>query len=292
MRTSTHGVLLAGVIVAAACGTTDRLPSGPLPPPPASTPTVLEAYFMDTLPLFPDMRRWVHVTLDDQYGQAMKSTAAVVTSSDSALARIENVDTVPTEADKVPVEEAYVLIHFLAAGTTTLHVVLGQLAQDLNVTTLPLPAPTPEVSVDSFTVIQTPGCASCDNMYDPILRLRASGTDRPVDIIAAQVTLPTVSSDFCSGTFTYQPGQTANLIYYPDPSLGRPADPNAPSIAFQLQGEHGSNIPFGPATARVIVRDGYGRYGLVVATGSMQDGGPRPALPLTTDPNLLAWSCR
>jgi hypothetical protein len=238
---------------------------------------------MDSFPLFPRMLRLVRFVARDSLGRPLSTKSAVVTMSNSALAVI-GLDTLPAQIlSGQTVDELQGVITFLDSGTETMRVTLGGVAQDFLLTVRPLPPVSTALAIDSFTIIESRPCAACGIAYDPILRLRAPSGGTAVDVIALSVTPPQTSSQFCSGTFTYAPGQTADLIYYPSD----PYDYRAP---FETEVD-GDPLPDGPATAQVIVRDAHGDFGLVQATGTIQRMVQSPALPRTGDSSLLDWSC-
>jgi len=275
-------LLAAGLIAVAACKSSVESP----PPPDPSKAVALEMT-MSSAPVFLDTYRRLSIRARNAYRDPVSTKGAVVTVSNSQIAVVEAVYTVDVSDDSSrPVEALDALVHFLAPGSVTLHVTLGELFRNVDVAVYGLPDYTDVMAVDSFTVLEVPSCASgCPLLYAPILRLRAASSSGPVEVTGVEIKLPSLTSGFCDGSMTYQAGQSADLIYYEDGSS------LAWSSALLLASPGAAPVPDGPVTARVIVRDSYGDLGLVEASGSIQRMVESPVVPRTSDADLLNWSC-
>lgn len=290
---------LAAFAVVAACSgsATDRIPSAPVPPAPAPGVTrAVHVEFDSAGAYFPGMKRGVVVWAGDDSNHETSSAGALLTISDTGIAKLSSVDTEHvSDQNGRDHLELWTSIRFRAPGTFSLRATLDGLVDEHVLTVRPIPAPTTAVSVDSFSVIETtcPGCGG-NFVYLPVLRLHADGS--PMAAIAMELDLPADSTGLCDGSVRLAAGQPADLFTYPAGLTTFSSDDwfDWPYEVFGFERLPSEREPDGPVTARVIVRDPSGAFGLVQATGTIQRNVQTLDLPRDYVPSpgfYLRWTC-
>lgn len=149
----------------------------------------------------------------------------------------------------------------------------------------PAPRPTGALVVDSFTVIEYRALCVWDCpylVYAPLLKLRESTNSGWATVEGVEFTIPGMSTGMCRGTATYSPGQSHHLNYI---------DPYLWSNDLILVRLDGTPVPDGPATARVLVRDMEGHYGMVEVSAPIQRMVKSPNLPAPPSGWQSGWTC-
>ena len=214
-------------------------------------------------------------------GRKMSSHQAVVTSSNASVAEVSGLDVINI-LDQQTRTTNYTLfpqISMLAPGTAVIRASLQGVTDSVVIQVQALPSPSSALVVDTFTVVEylVPGSGYLG--YAPLLRLREPTDGSFADVIAIEFNIPTRTTGWCTGEIRFANGLSAHVN-------GIDPYPWANDLVFfQL---NGIPLPDGPATARVIVRDATGTWGMIEATARIERSVTNPDFPLEP---IGAWNC-
>lgn len=265
-----------------------RTPAPP-PPPPAPSGSVVASLHAqtDTGGAFVGMRRVISVLAFDQTRNRVSAGEAEVSISNASAITVEQVTKVPVIVAGTGrmITELQMSIQLIREGTTVIRFALGTASDSVVLHIKGTPPPTKALVVDSFTVIEyRERCAwDCPYLvYAPVLKLREPTGGTFATVEGVEFTIPGMSTGMCRGTATYLPGQTHHLNYI---------DPYLWSNDLILVRLDGTPVPDGPATARVLVRDSQGHFGIVEASAPIQRMVKSPTLPAPPSGWSSAWMC-
>ena len=266
---------------------------GPVETPPNRPPIIPTApnqpanvgrvvFLFDSREAFRGLVARLRLEAFDAQGQRMNSNLATLTSSNPRIAAPDGWELNQVPQPNAPtVTEISHRIAMLDTGSVTFRVRLGDVTDSMIVNVRPLPPALNILAVDSFVVIEFGACAGCGTWsYAPLLKLREPTGTAFADVIGVEFRVPNLSSGYCTTSgMHFSSGLSAHVNYiHPDPY--------ANDMMFWSQ----SPLPEGVATARVVVRDHTGNYGLIVATGLIQRRVANPVFPATTV-FPVSWSC-
>lgn len=220
----------------------------------------------------------------DVQGNRMSSDAAKVTSSNVSVADVTGLDVITVNDNRgLPrYLMSFAQVTMLGPGTATIRASLQGVTDSIVVMVRALPNLSSALVVDTFTVVEYPVCpnGNCPYLgYAPLLRLREATGGSFADVIAVEFDVPTRSTGWCMGEMRFANGQSAHVNGIdPYPWFND-------MVFFQL---NGTPLPEGAATARVIVRDATGTWGLIEATAPIKRGVTTPGFPSSP---VGFWSC-
>ena len=285
----TLGVAIITMIVTGCLGPADdAAPLAPpiIPPvPPNSEPVGRLEVTFDTREAFTDLVLRMHIGAYNIHGTRIDSDKAVVTSWNPSVATVEGVQPIEVrQPNGVRVTEAFAFISMRVAGNALITVKLGDVIDSTVLHVKPLPYVMNVLAVDSFTVVEYYACANCNILtYAPLLKLREPTGTSGADVIAVQFTVPGMTTGFCIAdrNLHFAPGYSAHVNYI---------DPEYYNNDMIFAIANGRPLPDGPASARVVVRDTGGNYGLIEATAPIQRMVSFPAFPPASFAGVY-WSC-
>jgi hypothetical protein len=274
------------LLVAAACShgpvetPPNRPPSPTVPNQPANVGRVVLRF--DSREAFRGLVARLQLEAFDVQGQRMNSNLATFTSSNPRVAASDGWELVQApQPNASTVTEISHHIAMLDTGAVTFRVRLGDVTDSMTVNVRPLPSAVNVLAVDSFFVIEFGACAGCGTWsYAPLLKLREPTGTVFADVIGVEFRVPNISSGYCTTSGMHFSSGLSAHVNYIDPY------PYANDMMFWSL----SPLPDGVATARVVVRDHTGNYGLIVATGLIQRRVTNPVFPATTV-FPVSWSC-
>ena len=278
----TLGVAIVS-LVTAACSL------GPVETPQPIIPTVPNppnvgrvVLHFDSREAFRGLVARMRVEAFDVQGQRMNSNLAVLTSSNAQVAAPDGWEvTYVQQPNGSAVAEVSHLIAMLGTGAVTLRVRLGDVTDSVVVNVRPLPLVQNVLAVDSFAVIEFNGCSGCGTLsYAPLLKLREATGASFADVIGVEFRVPSLTTGYCRTSGMHFSSNLSAHVNYIDPY------PYANDMMLWSQ----SPLPDGVATARVVVRDHTGNYGLIEATAVIQRMVSNPVFP-PTPTFAVSWSC-
>jgi hypothetical protein len=253
--------------------------------PPTSEPAGRLEVRFDSREAFAELVLRMHISAYDIRGSRIDSDKAVVTSWNPSVATVEGVTPIQVHLPNGSrVAEAFVFISLRVAGNALITVKLGDVIDSTVLNVRPLPLATNVLAVDSFTVVEYIPCTSCNLVaYAPLLKLRELTGTSGADVIAVQFSVPGMTTGFCIAdrNLHFAPGYSAHVNYI-DPYIW------ANDMIFAVV--NGRPVPDGPASARVVVRDSGGNYGLIEASGPIQRMVSFPTFPPASFAGVY-WSC-
>ena len=284
---STHlripSLAILTTISVACSGPTEGAPVDTPKPPLPEVLSRLELTF-DSQESFAGLVRQLHVSAYSTRGIRMSSGQAVVTSWNPSVATVEGVQARSLPTGGQPITDAFALISARVAGSAVIRVKLGDIIDSTVVNVRPLPLATNALAVDSFTVVEYYGCTSCGILsYAPALKLREPTGTSFVDVVAVEFNIPNMTTGFCTTSddvVRFSNGLSAYINYVD-------RDDYANVWRFWV---NGTPVPDGMASARVVVRDARGTYGLIEAKASIQRMVQNPTFPPAYFVGV-PWSC-
>jgi hypothetical protein len=260
-------------------GTQNPSQSSPLAPAIGSVRIVA-----DTAAVFAGLELRIGVTAVDRSGIHVSTDAAVLTSSNPAVATVSLGTPIPMidPATERRWTELASLVHLFAPGTAILRVTLGDTSDSLVVHVRPV-ATSAALVVDSFSVVEyRVSCAwACPYLaYAPLLKLREPTGNSVAEVVSVEFRLGTQSTGVCRGSVVYTPGESAHVNGIYDYLW---------SNDLILVSIDGQPIPGDEAFAHVVVRDAHGVYGQLDAIGPVQRMVANPVFP---QPSGSGWDCR
>lgn len=265
-------------VVLASCTAADS-PSPPTSPP-TSPPAAVHQLILnvDTVGAVAGTRIRVRIQALDVESRRIETQTAVVTSSNSSVARLGNREVVNSRYSTGSILELIQDVELLAGGASTIRATLRERSESTTVHVRELEPSTAALVVDSFTVVEWATISYL--VYSPLLRLREPGESAFADVIAVEFSLGDRSMGWCSpGLMRYTGGLSAHIVAI---------DPVFYNNDLLFVSLDGASIP-GPAKVRVIVRDSDGEYGLVEAVAPIQRFVATP--PRFTVPWHSGWQC-
>ena len=289
-NTRSIGVLAcAAVAFVVSCGLPDETlaPNPPIPQvpqPPEPPPTVGRLTISgSTNGAFVGLKVRLTVEAFAGYGRKMGSDQAIVTSSNGSVAAVSALNVY--RVNDILNETSFLVlspeISMLTPGTTVIRASLQGVTDSVVVQVRALPIASTALVVDTFTVVEYRVCPAGDCPYigyAPLLRLREPTGSSFADVIAVEFDVPTRTTGWCTGEMRFANGQAAHV---------NGVDPYPWSNDMVFFSLNGAPLPEGPATARVIVRDAVGTWGMIQATAPIKRGVTNPTFPAP----IFAWSC-
>lgn len=285
MRRPVLSVLLGCLV--AACSPTDETLE-----PASKAPTTNASDHVATLSLdrsvdasFVGGSDRVHVDARGVSGRPVGSAGVTVTSSDPSVAVVSAVTELPivgTNGERR--NDAFVELLFVGPGTAVLRATLDGIESRLVVRVQAVPGPAASATIERFELIEhRDRCAwACPYLvYTPVVELRTAAGGGPVTVVGLEVTIPGATTGLCSGNFPTVPGASRQLVG---------VDPYLWSNDIQFVRLDGTPVPDGPATVRVIVREGTAAYGTLTASTIIRRMVTNPVFPPPSPPTEY-WTC-
>jgi hypothetical protein len=227
----------------------------------------------------------LHVEARDASGRPVGSAGVTVSSSDPSVAVVSAV----TELTIVGVDgerrnDAFIEMLFVGPGTAVLRAALNGRESRLAIQVQALPRLATGATIERFELIEhRDQCAwACPYLvYTPVVEVRTVVGSAPVTIVGLEVTIPGATTGLCSGNFPTVPGTARHLIG---------VDPYLWSNDVQFVRLDGTPVPDGPATVRVIVREGADSYGMLTASATIRRMVSNPIFPPPSPPTEY-WTC-
>jgi hypothetical protein len=283
-KNRTSVLACTAIVFVLGCG----VPDEPLAPEPPEPPAPLQVVGRLTMSgsvtgAFVGLKVRLSVQAFSEQGIRMSSDRAIVTSSDAAVVAVTGLDVVTINEVGGRFSHLLLLpqISMLASGTAVIRASLQGVTDSVVVQVRALPMLSTALVVDTFTVVEYRVCPDCVYLgYAPLLRLREPSGTSFADVIAVEFNVPTRTTGWCTGELRFTKGQTAHVNGIdPYPWFND-------MVFFQI---NGTPLPEGPATARVIVRDATGTWGMVEATAPIKRAVIHPDFPSSP---VGLWSCQ
>lgn len=287
----TFGTVLLGCMVAA-CSPTDKTLAPATPttnePSPSNASERVATLFMyrsqDAHFVGGSVR--VHVDARDARGRSVGSAGATVTSSDPSVVRVTAVSEMSiVDAEGERRNDAFIDIRFDEPGSAVLRATLNGRESRVAFQVQALSRVTTSATLERFEVIEhQASCAwACPYLvYTPVVEIRtAAANAAPVTIVGLEVTISGATTGLCSGTFSTVPGIARHLVGF---------DPYLWNNDVQFVRLDGTQAPEGPATVRIIVREGADSYGTLTGSTTIRRRMSNPLLPPPSPPTEY-WNC-
>ncbi len=222
----------------------------------------------------------------DASGALTLTDGAEISISDPSVAEVDLTHTIPVVDARTGrrSSQQVVTIGFGRPGTSTLRVAMGAVSATVTFQVEQAP-PSTAVGVDSFVVYESPvSCASpCPYViYWPVLKVRETSGEGYAQVVAVEVTLSTKRTGLCRGNVRLQPGSSEHVNRF---------DPYPWNNDLILVSLDGTPVPDDLATARLVVRDRFGRLGTVEARTTIRRMVKDPPLPTAPPDAIPSWSC-
>lgn len=258
---------------------------GTVAPTPVAPATERLSIELDGVALFPGMRRRLYLNARATNGQPMPTDDAFLEVSGAGGVVLESVQLYDLEeASGRRTRQQTLLLRFDSTGRAQLRVTLRSMRAELTVDIAPLPPPSTALVVDSFYVAEyRPACAfDCPYLvYVPVLKLREPTGVLTAEVLGVEFSIPTHTSGMCRGDRPFRPGAVHHLngqfeYLWSNDLLFVSLD--------------GTPVPDGDAHAEVLVRDHYGRIGLLQVVGPLRRMLVNPVFAPPEWPEL-GWAC-
>lgn len=296
MNCPAFGVLLIGALVA--CSPSDRAvgpaesrtggeSTAPSAAPAPSTGRVAGLFIRrsDDGPSFVGSKVRVHVDARDATGRPVGSAGVTVTSSDPTVAAVSAVGELPViGVDGTRRNDASIEVAFVGPGIAVLRGALNGKESSLIVHVHAIPRPAASATIERFELIEHRDvCAwACPYLvYTPVVEIRTAAGSASATVVGLEVTIPGATTGLCSGNFPTVPGASRHLVG---------VDPYLWSNDIQFVRLDGTPVAEGPATVRVIVREGTDSFGTLTASTTIRRMVSNPLLPPPSLPTEY-WNC-